>query len=106
MPSLSEGLPLALVEAMFARKPLVASAVGGIPEVVTSGEQALLVPPSNPGDLAAALGRLLSDPGLASRLGAAAERLARERFGVDRMADAYEALYRREPLSISRPLTA
>jgi len=106
MPSLSEGLPLALVEAMFAGKPIVASEVGGIPEVVTSGEQALLVPPSDPGALAAALRRLLSDSGLASRLGAAAERRARERFGVDRMADAYEALYRREPLSISRPLTA
>jgi len=106
MPSLSEGLPLALVEAMFAGKPIVASDVGGIPEVVTSGRQALLVPPSDPGALAGALRRLLSDRPFALTLGAAAERLARERFGVDRMADAYEALYRREPLSISRPLTA
>jgi glycosyltransferase involved in cell wall biosynthesis len=98
MPSLSEGLPLALVEAMFARKPIVASGVGGIPEVVTSGEQALLVPPSDPGALARASRRLLSDRPFALTLGAAAEQLARERFGVDRMADAYETLYRREAI--------
>lgn len=92
MPSLSEGLPIALLEAMFAAKPIVASRVGGIPEAVGS-EGALLVPPGEPADLAEALANLLSDSDLARRLGPAAARRARDEFGGERMADRYEDFY-------------
>ena len=93
MPSLSEGLPLALLEAMFAGRAIVASAVGGIPEVITDGREGLLVPPNDPGALAAALRRLLDDRALRIRLGRAAQVRAAEQFTVGAMADAYERLY-------------
>ena len=93
MPSLSEGLPLALLEAMFAGRAIVASAVGGIPEVITNDREGLLVPPSDPGALAAALRRLLDDPALRIRLGRAAQVRSAEHFTVGAMADAYERLY-------------
>lgn len=93
MPSLSEGLPLALIEAMFAGKPVVASNVGGIPEVVTDTVDGLLVPPADPQALAAALRRVFADRELAERLGTAARRRAEEGFGVERMVDEYEKLY-------------
>ena len=76
MPSHSEGSPNALLEAMMARVPIVATHVGGIPEIVTHGETALLVPPSDPVALAAALAQLLANPALAQRLADAAQRQA------------------------------
>src|SRR5258708_14737382 len=62
MPAQSEGSPLGLVEAMAARIPTVASNAGGIPEIVTSGRHALLVPPRAPEALANAIDQLLKDP--------------------------------------------
>ncbi|MBX6330718.1 MAG: glycosyltransferase [Gemmatimonadaceae bacterium] len=94
MPSLSEGLPLALVEAMSASLPIVASDVGGIPEAVTRDVEALLAPPGDPVALAAALARVLGDASLRARLGAAARRRALRDFSVATMGDAYERLYR------------
>ena len=94
LPSLSEGLPLALLEAMNAGAAIVASDVGGIPEVVTHGETALLCPPGDPSALAATIRRLLGDPGERKRLGAAARRLVRERYDIAKMVDQYERLYR------------
>jgi glycosyltransferase involved in cell wall biosynthesis len=73
LPSFSEGSPNALLEAMAAGKPVVATAVGGIPEIVVGGETGLLVPPGRPEALAAELARLLRDPGLAARLGSAGQ---------------------------------
>lgn len=93
MPSLSEGMPLALVEAMFAGTPIIASGVGGIPDVVEPGKEALLVPPEDPASLAAALAQLLGNPGLREALAGAALARARSEFDVGRMADAYERLY-------------
>lgn len=93
MPSLSEGLPLGLLEAMFAGKAIVASNVGGIPEAVTNGGNALLVPPGDAAALAAALRTLLADARLRARLGAAARDRVTRTFDVGRMADAYERLY-------------
>jgi len=98
MPSLSEGMPLALVEAMFAGKAIVASDVGGIPEVVASEQEALLVPPSEAQALARALGRLLSDPALSARLGRAAREVAADRYDLDRMVDGYVRLMRGDTL--------
>ncbi len=99
MPSLSEGLPLALLEAMHAGTAIVASGVGGIPEAVTAGREAFLVPPGDDEAMAAGLRAVLGDPGLRRRLSAAARVRARERFSVGVMTDAYERLYGWEPLA-------
>jgi len=72
LPSLSEGSPNVLLEAMAAGLPVAAASVGGVPEIATDGGTALLVPPEDPAALAEALGRLLADRALAARLGAAA----------------------------------
>jgi glycosyltransferase involved in cell wall biosynthesis len=93
MPSLSEGLPLALIEAMLASRAIIASEVGGIPEVVTQHRHALLVPPGDHAALAAALRRLLEDPAYCEVLGRAAERRARASLTVESMTDAYERIY-------------
>lgn len=71
LPSVQEGSPLAMIEALAAGKPLVASAVGGIPEVVREGETGLLVPPGDAAALADALRRLVEDAPLRARLGSA-----------------------------------
>ena len=96
MPSLSEGLPLALVEAMSFGLPVVVTRVGGVPEVVTDDVDALLVPPSDVDALASALRRLLDDPALRRRLGDAARTRARRDYAIATMADRYERLYRGE----------
>ena len=93
MPSLSEGLPLALLEAMMAGRGVVASRVGGIPEVARDGEHALLVPPGDHETLARALERLLGDAILRDRLGRAARTRAMTSYGIARMVDAYEEIY-------------
>ncbi|HWP35157.1 MAG TPA: glycosyltransferase [Thermodesulfobacteriota bacterium] len=95
LPSLSEGLSLALLEAMAAGLPVVATAVGGNPEVVRDGESGFLVPPRDPGALAERIGRLLRDRALARRLGLAAARRVRQEFSLDAMVQRYEALYAR-----------
>jgi glycosyltransferase involved in cell wall biosynthesis len=97
--SLREGSPLSVMEYMGAGKPIVATRVGGVPDLIDDGEHGLLVPPGDPEALAAAIGRLLDDRALADRLGhAAAERCARE-FSFDvavrRFEDLYESLYAR-----------
>lgn len=102
MPSLSEGLPLALVEAMATGLPIVASDVGGIPEVVEGDTEAVLVPAASPPALAAAIRSLLGDPARRAALGAAAKRRAFRDFSVATMGDAYEALYRGTGHSASR----
>ena len=72
LPSLSEGSPNALLEAMAAGLPVVATQVGGVPEIAADGKTALLGPPKDAAFIAGAVDRLLDDRGLASRLGAAA----------------------------------
>lgn len=95
MPSYAEGLPLALLEAMFAESAIIASRVGGIPEAVREGVEALLAPPGDAEAWSHALARLLSDTPLRDRLGAAAKHRADAEFRIERMVDRYEALYRR-----------
>jgi glycosyltransferase involved in cell wall biosynthesis len=93
MPSLSEGLPLALLEAMFAGKAVVASDVGGIPEVVTPGRDGVLIPAGDHRELSLALRRLIDDPFNRATLGRSAQMRATTDFSVERMTDAYENLY-------------
>ncbi|MBM3469393.1 MAG: glycosyltransferase family 4 protein [Armatimonadetes bacterium] len=86
-----EGLPHAVLDAMVLGMPLIATAVGGVPEAVTDGVSGLLIPPSDPDALRRALGRLISAPDERARLAAGARRAA-ERFTIARVADATEAL--------------
>jgi glycosyltransferase involved in cell wall biosynthesis len=77
--SLSEGSPNALLEAMAARVPVVATAVGGIPEIVSHSESALLIQPRDRAAMSQAIGQLLTDEGMARRLAAAASQRVLER---------------------------
>lgn len=83
--SLSEGLPFTVIEAMRAGLPIVASRVGGVPEIIEDGVSGILYDPGDEVALAAALERLWRDPEQARRLGAAARRKYGERFTVDAM---------------------
>lgn len=89
----SEGLPTVAVEAAAAGVPVVATRHAGLPEIVVDGGTGLLVPEADPGGLAAALQRLLADPGVAAAFGAAARRRAVERFDIRRQAAVLEGLY-------------
>jgi glycosyltransferase involved in cell wall biosynthesis len=91
--SREEGIPNALLEAMAAGRPAVATAVGGTPEIMTDGVTGWLVPAGSPEAFADALGKALADPGEAKRRGEAALRSARERFGIDTMVRRHEAFY-------------
>jgi len=93
LPSLWEGLPLVLIEAASLGKPIVASIIDGVREVLRDGETGLLVPPAKPAELAAAVVRLLEDPDLAARLGAAARREIPPRFTLERMVGDTQNLY-------------
>ena len=94
--SRSEGAPLSVLEAMAAGLPVVASAVGGVPEIVDDGATGLLVPPGDTTALTAAIERLLADASLRARMGAAGWQRVRERFDVDQLRHAHLALYERE----------
>lgn len=93
LPSVAEGLPVALLEAMGVGLPVVATRVGGISEVVTNGLNGMLVAASDVEALAAALQRIASDPELRARLGAAGHDTVRTRFSVEAMADGYRTCY-------------
>lgn len=95
MPSRYEGLPYFGLEAAMAGRALVASAIGGVVEVVVDGETGLLTPVDDPGALAGALVRVLTEPTLAERLGDAARARVLERFSVEAAADLYDEAYRR-----------
>jgi glycosyltransferase involved in cell wall biosynthesis len=100
--SRSEGAPLSILEAMAAGLPVVASAVGGVPEIVDDGTTGLLVPPGDAGALAAALERLLADPALRSRLGGAGWERVRERFDLAQLRRSHLELYDRELARVGR----
>jgi L-malate glycosyltransferase len=93
MPSLWEGLPMALLEAMAMSRPVVATRVSGIPDVIQDEHNGLLIPAKEPATLAAALARLAKDPALRARLGANALATLRQRFDVKTTMRKYEELY-------------
>jgi glycosyltransferase involved in cell wall biosynthesis len=92
--SINEGTPVALIEAMAAGKPVVATTVGGVPDVVTS-DVGLLVPPRSPERLADALLRLAADAPLRVRLGGAGRERARSQYSHTRLVENIERLYER-----------
>jgi glycosyltransferase involved in cell wall biosynthesis len=92
--SRSEGMPNAVLEAMAAARPVVATAVGDVPAVVHDGVTGLLVPAGDAVALGAAIARILKEPALAAHLGAAARRHALSTYGPSRMAQAFLTLYR------------
>jgi glycosyltransferase involved in cell wall biosynthesis len=91
--SISEGIPVTLIEAMGARLPVVSTAVGGIKEVVIAEETGLLTKVGDDGALAAAMIRLITDPSLASKLGATGRSRAEQLFSEDEMHSKYVQLY-------------
>lgn len=93
-PSRREAFGLAAVEAGAIGLPVVASAVGGLREIVCHGETGLLVPPERPTELAAALGQLVVDPSLSHRLGLAARDRVRARFTIEQTVERLDAIYR------------
>ena len=92
-PSRREGFGVVCAEAMAHGRPVVATAVGGLLDLVVDGETGLLVPPRDPAALRAGLQRMLADGELRARLGAAARERIRERFAWDAVLDAMVALY-------------
>jgi len=85
-PSLSESFPFAILEAMAAGKPIVATDVGGVSEAVSDGVNGRLVPPGDPKSLAQAIVELLSDPNRAREMGESSRALAEEKFHLARIA--------------------
>jgi glycosyltransferase involved in cell wall biosynthesis len=94
LPSQSEGISLSLLEAMARGLPVIATRVGGTPEVIEHGRTGLLVPAGSPSELASAMLQLHRDPTTARAMGVAAHERVRGHFDVRRMVRDYENLYR------------
>ncbi len=94
VPSLTEGSPLIVLEAMAAGVPVVASEVGGIPDQVRHRQEGLLVPPDDPGSLGDAIVELLRDPTRARALGEAGRRRMSSEFAHETMVARVESVYR------------
>jgi glycosyltransferase involved in cell wall biosynthesis len=93
LPSLFEGLPVSVLEAMAAGRPVVATDIPGTREAVEHGISGLLVPPANPGALASAIRAVTRDPTLADRLAKGGAQRVRARFGAESMVRRNEAIY-------------
>ena len=91
--TVADNLPYAILEAMACGLPVVATNVGGIPELVTDGESGLLVPPADPDVLGAAILHLLRDPDLASRMGKEGRGRVEREFTMAKFVSAYERLF-------------
>ena len=93
LPSLSEGFPFVVLEALAMAKPLVATNVNGVPEVIEHGQTGLLVDPRDSEGLARAIQVMLEQPELAAEMGRAGSAIVQERFTVDRMVDRTVAVF-------------
>ncbi len=105
LPSETEGLSIALLEAAASGLPIVTTAVGGSPEIIHDGKTGLLVPPGDPEALATALEALLGDPARGASLGAAAREWVRQNASIEAMNNAYMRFYDRalgHPTGMSR----
>jgi glycosyltransferase involved in cell wall biosynthesis len=98
--SVAEGIPQFLFQIMAMGKPVIATEVGGIPEIVTSGVTGVLIPPEDPAALVKAIVQALGDPGSARRLGAEGRRLVEQGYTVEKMAEkvykVYQQVYERK----------
>ncbi len=93
IPSLTEGLPITLLEAMQAQVPVVASRVGGIPAVLEQGQTGILIEPKDPASLATAIRQVWSDPAAAEGMARKAREVALTRYSSRRMAEDYMRVY-------------
>lgn len=98
----NEGVPQALLQALAMERPVVATAVGGIPEVVTTEVHGLLCEPNNPKSLAAAIQRILQDPSRAREMAVAGRQRVLERHSLEKMVDRLEEIYD-ERLALKAP---
>jgi glycosyltransferase involved in cell wall biosynthesis len=96
-PSLSEGLPMSILEAAATGLPIVATNVGGIPEIITDGRYGMLVAPGDEAALAEAVGDLLADTASRETFGAQVRKHVMQHFSADSMAAAYADVYRSLP---------
>jgi glycosyltransferase involved in cell wall biosynthesis len=94
LPSSNEGTPVSAIEALAAGRPVVATRVGGVPDVVQEGEDGFLVEPGATGDLADRLAELARDPELRERMGRAGRERVLPRYAVERLVDDVDRLYR------------
>jgi glycosyltransferase involved in cell wall biosynthesis len=104
LPSYREAQGLSILEALALSRPVVASNVGGIPEMITDAVNGILVPPHDPDALAAAIIRLLRDHPFADTLGRAGHDMVHERFCIDLMVESVQAIYEKGARSV-RPST-
>jgi L-malate glycosyltransferase len=93
--SSAEGLSNAIMESMAARLPVVATAVGGSPELVQDGVTGRLVPPGAPASLAEALGEMMASERIARQMGSAGREVIARSFSLRRMVEGHDAVYRR-----------
>ena len=93
LPSLWEGMPVSLIEAMSAGLPVITTQVEGIDELVQDGVNGVTIPPANPEELAIALQNLLDHPEIRHRLAAEARRSIQQNFTVGQMCQKYEKLF-------------
>lgn len=94
LPSIKEGLGLALLEAMAAARPCIASDIGGISDIIKNEENGILAPVANGGAIGDAILRLLNDKALSLELGRKAKEFVREKFSLDLMAEKMDKLYK------------
>ncbi|WP_316820135.1 glycosyltransferase family 4 protein [Pedobacter gandavensis] len=94
LPSLWEGLPIALLEAMAMKKAIIATEIDGIIDLIHPGENGVLIPISNPDKIAEAISLLIEDPVLRTKLGEQAGATVREKFNVDKMTRSVEDVYK------------
>ncbi len=88
-----EGLPVSILEALALRRPVVATAVGGVPSIIRNEATGLLIPPADPDALAAGIERLVENPALAQELGNAGGQLVKAQYSLEAMVRATEAVY-------------
>jgi len=93
LPSHTEGLPNVVLEAFAFGKPVIATSVGGVPEIVENGQNGVLVPPSEPGVLAEAIVRCIMEPPLRETYGRAAQSTVRSRFTFEQQSRGLESVY-------------
>jgi glycosyltransferase involved in cell wall biosynthesis len=93
MPSIAEGLPNALLEAMSAARPVIVTSAGGMGEIIQDGVNGLVVPAGDEAALSDGLRRLIKDRGFAQKLGAAARQDIEDRHSIRATARAWEDLY-------------